>query len=171
MSPGTAIWWKRPITWIATAVVVVAIGVLIAVNTHTGWPAAGSPTPPVPASPGATPSVSPSADELTAETPYCEAFRTIIAGGSESNPDDGETIDLKALSAKYAEYLKKYRQAAALAPESLQDDYQTVIGFLEEAKDVVDSGDFDRIKTIFKVLPTLNETMAAIDQESRRICA
>jgi hypothetical protein len=178
MGTGRTTWWKRPAFWaVVAAVAVIAAGLVIALNLRENQPVANPPVEPtstptqtVTETETPTPSESETTEELTAETPYCEAFRTIIAGGMESGSEN-EAENLKALSAKYAEYLEKYQTAAELAPESLQDEYDKVIAFLKDAIKAVDSGDFDRIKAVFKSLATLNDTMTAIDEESRRICA
>lgn len=179
-------WWKRPVIWIVAAVVVVAgIGVAVAVNLANRpvaeGPVAPSPTPtPTPsAAPaptdeaipeGAASELEPSEPEPTADLPYCEKFRTIIAGGTDVGSDN-RAENLKELAAKYEEYLAKYTAAAALAPADLKDEYDTVTSYLKEAIAVVKGGDFKKIMAKFEELETLNTAMAAINDQSRAYCS
>ncbi|MEA4945317.1 MAG: hypothetical protein VB080_12885 [Propionicimonas sp.] len=177
-------WWKRPALWIVAAVVVIAgIGVAVAVTVANRpvaeGPVAPSPTPTPSATPTATDEeipeglaseLEPSEPAPTADLPYCEKFRTIIAGGTDVGSEN-RAENLKELAAKYEEYLDKYAEAAALAPDSLTDEYDTVISYLKEAIAVVKGGDFTKIMAKFEELETLNTAMAAINDQSRAYCS
>jgi len=74
------------------------------------------------------------------------------------------------LSTKFAGLIATYSAAQALAPADLKDDYASVLRYLVQAKQAVDSRDFEQVKTMVKNLSSLNATMASIQTQSQQLC-
>lgn len=123
-----------------------------------------------PTAPG-TPALDPTAQPPD-KNEYCPAFEKIKAGGFESQADenaDGQ-VDLDELERKFDELLKKYRAAERVSPVSLRDNYAEVLGFLQEGRKAVRSGDVDQLKALVSNLDTLNTSMKTIQTESGPFC-
>lgn len=169
MGKGARSWWQHP--WLWVVLVVVVVGAITATLLLGGRPEA-SPSPSASVTPTVTPSSvepTPSQTALTSETPYCLAFRTIIEG-TRDDQSEGGGADWAKLEARFGEYLTQYQKAAKLAPESLRDDYDKVIGRLKDAVDVAKSRDFSKLNSFFASLEALNSSMDSIDTQSRTLC-
>jgi len=117
----------------------------------------------------ASPSATPSPASTKKQSPYCRAFTRITAGGLSTSSDDG-SVDFDELSNKFADLIKKYSAAAALAPPSLDEDYAQVLVYLRQGKRAVDSRNLDQIKAMVRNLSSLNSTMENIQTESEELC-
>lgn len=125
-------------------------------------------------SPSASDTPSPSAPTETAtakeQTPYCKAFSRMGETEIEGSDNDGN-VDFDKLAKSFATLIEKYSAAAALAPESLKDDYDKVLAKLQQGADAVKSKDFEALKEMVKNLKSLNSAMDAIHDESTKLCS
>jgi hypothetical protein len=134
-------------------------------TTGTSPTSVASPTEVV--TPSETPTPSPTPTKV--QTPYCKAFSAITAGGVETGGDEGGA-DFAKLSKTFSDLIAKYSAAAKLAPKNLTTAYATVLSYLKQGKQAVDSRDLDQLKEMVKNLDSLNETMTTIQTESQKLC-
>lgn len=134
----------------------------------TGTSTSAAPAPTLTPGPSAS-SASPTASATKPQSPYCKAFARITAGGIDTGDSEG-AVDFDALKKTFDQLISRYSAAADLAPASLTDDYAKVLNYLKQGRKAVTGKDLDELKTMVKNLSKLNDTMAAIQDESRTLC-